>query len=423
MKKINKINKIWLENFKAYKEKTTLPLSSLTLLLGYNGSGKTSAILGLNLLSFLAKGKSLKSDSLSRNTKKIDFSFAKEYLPHYKSNSFRIGCSINSELQWHDLDITFDVTPSGLEIVEEKISNANGDFLYKARRNVDLKFRVQLFGSNIDDIEVDNHHSVFSQFYKPKIVKLIKSRVPHELFIITNEFRRTLSSIQFLYANLLDINLSSYTRFNLLKEDGTNLSSVLYHLCKDQSLKMEILDFIRETPSDRSIDLSFEITKDEKVRIEQHAIPYFSEGQLRLLAVAAALFSAPEGSLVVFDDVDASIDAIRAQKIIKDIDRISKYRNLQILLTSHNPALLDALPISDISDVTFNYRIPNVSASAIMQIDQLDTYPELISQGSLGKLMTSGIIRHYVEIKKTKEQKKAESLKWIDDFEKGTKSE
>ncbi len=204
---------------------------------------------------------------------------------------------------------------------------------------------------------------------------------------------------------------------------GSNLSSVLYHLCEELYLKEKILDFIRETPSDRSIDLGFEKTENNKVRIQQRTIPYFSEGQLRLLAVAAALFSVQEGSLVVFDDIDASLDVIRARKIIKDIYRISETRNLQILFTSHNPALLDALPIKAISDVVFSFRKPGENASSLIKIDQLDSYPELVSQGPLGELMTTGALRRYVEEKKTKEQKQADSLKWLDDFEKGTKTE
>jgi AAA15 family ATPase/GTPase len=423
MKRQAKIYRVWFENFKAYKEKTILPLSSITLLLGYNGSGKTSAILGLQLLSLLALGKSITRESLQRNTKKPDFGLATEYLSYYDQDTFQIGCSLDTKSKWKNLNIIFSVSKNGLEIIEETISNDSGEYLYQAKKKENKNFKAYFFLQNFDEVNVDNQRSIFSQFAKPKKGTFKDVGMQHELSLVTKDFQNALSEIHFLYANLLDWNLSSFTKYKTLREDGSNLSSVLYYLCEELSMKEKILNFIRENSSDRTIDLSFEKTENGKIRIEQYTIPYFSEGQLRLLATAAALFSAKEGSLVVLDDIDSSLDVIRAQKIIKDIYRISEIRNLQILFTSHNPALLDSLPIQAISDVVFSFRKPGESSSSLMKIDELETYPELISKGPLGKLMTTGALRRYVEERKTKEQKKADSLQWLDEFEKGTKSE
>lgn len=417
------IKQLWLENFKAYKEKTILPLSSFTTIIGYNGSGKTSAILGLQLLSLLAKGKSLKSASLRRNTKKKDLSFDPQYLSNYMSEYFKLGCSIEVDYALHDLNITFQVGPQGLEIVEETIKNENGEYLYQAKKDVGQDFKANLQLPHNDKLTVGNQEAVFVQLTKPEISKTLDFFFQQKLFTIAHRFKNVLSNIQFFYANLLDWNLSSYTRFKTLKEDGSNLASVLFYLCEDQQVKENIVKFIRETPKDQSIDLTFEKIQPNKIRIHQRTIPYFSEGQLRLLAVAAALYSAPEGSIVVFDDVASSLDAVRSPKLIKDIYRIGNNRNLQILLTSHNLPLLDELPVKAIPDVVFSYRIPDSGASSLIKIDQLDTYPELISQGPLGNLMRSGVIRKYVEEKRTNEQKKADSLKWLDEFEKGKKDE
>ena len=415
------VNKVWVENFKAYKEKTTLPLSALTTLIGYNGSGKTSVILGLHLLSFTAGGRALTTDSLRRNTKKFDLSYGTNYLSHVDNkNTFQIGCSIDTDSPWCNLAITFRTSNDGLRIIEEQIFNKTGDYLYQARKKNDQQLIVQISYPNPAELVLDNQYGVFAQLTKSEKFNSANLASYQKLIAVTKEFRKALSEIQFFYANLLDWNLSSYARLKILKEDGSNLASVLFHLCEERHLKDKILEFIRETPSDSSVDLRFEKINN-KIRIEQNTIPYFSEGQLRLLAIAATLYSSTEGSLLVFDDVDASIDVIRAQKLIKNIYRIGRNRNLQILLTSHNPALLDALPVNTISDVVFCYRKTD-HASSLIQLDQLETYPELISQGLLGNLMTSGSIKRYVEERKTKEQIKNESLKWLDDFEKGSDS-
>ncbi len=222
MNKPIKIEKVWFENFKAYKEKTILPMSSITLLLGYNGSGKTSAILGLQLLSFLAQGKSIKPDSLSRNTKKPDFSFATKYLSYYENDTFQIGCSIDTKFKWHNLNIILRVTPVGLEIIEETITDDNGEFLYQAIKKDNQNFKAHLFFPNYDEVDVDNRRSIFAQLAKLEKVKFKDLDVQQKLSIVTKEFRKALSGIQFLYANLLDWNLSSFTKFKSLREDGSN---------------------------------------------------------------------------------------------------------------------------------------------------------------------------------------------------------
>ena len=54
------LTKIELINFKSYK-KAILPLAPLTMLIGANASGKSNAIEGLRLLSWLAQGNRLSS--------------------------------------------------------------------------------------------------------------------------------------------------------------------------------------------------------------------------------------------------------------------------------------------------------------------------------------------------------------------------
>ena len=48
------LESIYLKDFKSYR-KATLPLVPLTLLIGANASGKSNAIEGLRLLSWLAE--------------------------------------------------------------------------------------------------------------------------------------------------------------------------------------------------------------------------------------------------------------------------------------------------------------------------------------------------------------------------------
>ena len=78
-----------------------------------------------------------------------------------------------------------------------------------------------------------------------------------------------------------------------------------------------------------------------------HATRYdatlLSDGTLRVLAIAAAVLSAP-GGLVVIEEIDNGVHPSRAGQLLNHVSRIAKERDLRVLISSHNPALLDALP-------------------------------------------------------------------------------
>jgi len=122
-----------------------------------------------------------------------------------------------------------------------------------------------------------------------------------------------------------------------------------------------------------------------------------SDGTLRVLSIAAAMLSAPEDSLVVIEEIDNGVHPSRARHLLKNIRDIAERRHLRVLLSTHNPALLDALPDSALPDVVFCYREPKDGSSRLLRLQDAPDYPELIAQGSLGALVTSGALERFVK--------------------------
>ena len=60
---------------------------------------------------------------------------------------------------------------------------------------------------------------------------------------------------------------------------------------------------------------------------------------------------------------------------------------MKILITTHNPTLLDALPDEIVSDCVFCYRDPVDGSSKLRKISDLPNYFDLLVQGSLGDLL------------------------------------
>jgi predicted ATPase len=151
------------------------------------------------------------------------------------------------------------------------------------------------------------------------------------------------------------------------------------------------------------------------------ATPYdaarLSDGTLRVLSIAAVLLSAPEESLVVIEEIDNGVHPSRASALLSRMAAIARKRNLRILISSHNPALLDALPDQAIPETEFCYRSPDDGSSQLIRLQDIPDYPELIAQGSVGHLMTRGLLERFVKQHPGTEVKKQQALDWLNSLD------
>jgi hypothetical protein len=100
--------------------------------------------------------------------------------------------------------------------------------------------------------------------------------------------------------------------------------------------------------------------------------------------------------------------------LLQNIQRVALERGLRVLLTSHNPALLDALPDSAIPHVVFCYRAPESGESCLLRLEDLSDYPELVARGPLGALLTDGIIDRFVKAQRSRAEKQSDALQWLE---------
>ena len=218
----------------------------------------------------------------------------------------------------------------------------------------------------------------------------------------------------------------SFAGDNELREDGSNLSSVLAKLCKQEQMKQSLLDFIRSLPEQDITDISFISTERSDVMVRLHEsfgnkeqkidAPLLSDGTLRVLSVGAVLLSAPEKSLVVIEEVDNGIHPSRADFLVKQIQNIVSRRGLRVLISSHNPALLDAA----LGDVLCCYRNPEDGSSRIVRLADMKRFPELVAQGSLGQLMTSNRLEKFLKDTTSEEKRKQAALSWLEQLSRET---
>lgn len=123
--------------------------------------------------------------------------------------------------------------------------------------------------------------------------------------------------------------------------------------------------------------------------------------------------SAPEGSLVVIEEVDNGVHPSRAHHLLDKLRSIAQRRHLRVLLSTHNPALLDALPDEAVADVVFCYRHPDTGASELVRMGDLPDSPELLVQAPLGNLMTSGVLDRFVKTYPGADVRKQKAAAWL----------
>jgi predicted ATPase len=232
-----------------------------------------------------------------------------------------------------------------------------------------------------------------------------------------------LSNIQFLDPQPASMRGYSFATERQLRGDGANLSGVLYNLCREKDSKTKVLKLIRSLPEQDIADISFINTPRGEVMVKlketfggqerEVDATVLSDGTLRVLAIAAGLLSAPEGGMVVIEEIDNGVHPSRTQNLLASIEETAEARSLNVLLTSHNPALLDALPPRAVKDVVFCYRDPLDGASSLVKLADIPRVPELLAQGTLGHLVTEGLIDSFVKSAPTEEERAARGEAWL----------
>lgn len=137
---------------------------------------------------------------------------------------------------------------------------------------------------------------------------------------------------------------------------------------------------------------------------------------LRVLAIAAALCGVPEHSIVVVEEIDNGIHPSRARDLVCGIRKIATKRNIQVVITTHNPALMDAIQPDELPDVLCCFRTSKDGTSQVRRLGDLPEFENMLLADRLGELTTSGKLDRSVKDPRTAEQFVADRVEWLKAF-------
>lgn len=444
---------ITLYDLKSYRY-ARLPLAPLTVLIGANASGKSNAIEGMRLLSWLAQGQRLSAIQYAVQGGDKVVRGRVEDLAFEQGELFGFGVETATD-EWNTLSMELTLRADGLHITAETLAHDGATVpIYSldqpsGQQGTDVGVAYNNFakGGKKPHVICSDQAAIFTQLTTPAAFdaahKMSRERIPP----VMKQLERWLSAMLFLDPVPAQMRDYAFPSDSVLQGNGKNVSAVLYNLWSeetqaqidlfesgDQSVistqedryfnRKPILDFIQSLPEQDISGLSFlqeprggvmvKLTETFGGRSKEYDASLLSDGTLRVLAIAAAMLSAPEGSLVIIEEIDNGVHPSRAHHLLQQIQQIAQERSLRVLLSTHNPVMLDALPDLAVPDVVFCYRDPEDGSSRLVRLADVPDYPELIAQGTLGHLMTSGTLERFVKYHPTGEERRQHALEWLD---------
>ncbi len=193
-----------------------------------------------------------------------------------------------------------------------------------------------------------------------------------------------------------------------LRSDAANVAGVLAALPKDQKQQVEstLTKYIKELP-ERDVRRVWADTvglfkTDAMLYCEEAWIRGgastkvdargMSDGTLRMLAILTALLTRPEGSILVIEEVDNGLHPSRSHLLLRILKELGARRQMDVLVTTHNPALLDALGPEMVPFVIVAHRDVESGESLLTLLEDIESLPKLLAGGSLGALSARGQI-------------------------------
>ena len=182
-----------------------------------------------------------------------------------------------------------------------------------------------------------------------------------------------------------------------LGDHGQNLPTVLESICADADRKQTLLSWFEElTPMDVQ---GFEFPRDPSGRVHLYITERngrkvsaysASDGTLRFLGILAALLNEGAGGIYFFEEIDNGIHPSRLWLLLDLIERQTAKGNIQVITTTHNPALLAWMNDETFEHTSVVYRDQYWSDSVIRPIADLYNLRELRESKGIEWLLTSG---------------------------------
>lgn len=399
------IKSIKLINWKSYED-STLYIDPLTILIGMNSSGKSNAIDALIFLSRISSGVGI-FQAISGDIAMSALRGGADWVCRENTNQFSLEVLMEYDNKEYEYSIKVEVGNTKALIVEEKLNQRSSNtktsrLFYTSLRdekllNIPTYFWTGKQGKG-QNFELNRNTSIL---FQSKSLQLRKK----EIIEITKNLSQILAGIFVL--DPIPNHMRDYSQLSeKLKTDGSNIAGVLAALDSEKKKEIEnkLTSYLKEIPekdiekvwaerigkfnTDAMLYCKEGWKEDSECIVDARGM---SDGTLRFLAIVVAMLTNDTNKLIVVEEVDNGLHPSRAKVLLNMLKELGKERNIDVVITTHNPALLDAAGTTMIPFITIAHR-GNNGQSELTLLEDISELPKLISIGNIGELATNGKI-------------------------------
>lgn len=402
------IEELRLTAFKSFRD-ARLPLRDLTLMIGRNGSGKSNAIDGLQVLAKLAQGEDIR-DAIEggRRREGSEIRGGARGCAPFGETAFSLGCRVRAGDERFDLDLTVQVEPD-VQVVAERLRSGERTLLATDAPNPDSADIVARY---------DNGKQGPNPAVPFRSTRLLTTQVATKVPSKTKAMQRVhhaadavIEALQAVFVlDPVPSLMRQYVpaRDTLLRRQADNLSAAIGSLLDDPETRDRLRELVRALPEQPVDGISVQPSPLGDVilaleeRFDGASVPVsarvMSDGMLRFLAFAAALLEEPllghdaaadrGRTMLVIEEIENGLHPSQAARVVELIRAESASRHVRTLATTHSPAILTALDASDHDGVLVCDRDAETGVSRLRRLVELPAYRQALAAGTLGDAVT-----------------------------------
>lgn len=399
------------KNFQSAEVDLSAPL---TILLGRNGSGKTNLIEGVEVMGALARGVPFHDITELGRGGTVEVRGGLLSCQRFGAGAFGLRLELpevrherGASRVAYDLEITAD--SAGIHFAGESM-HLDEKPLFTASPTEDDLLNVVYddFSPGPDSGKrLSGPESVLSRYSE----LIVGARAGPRRRIALEAAAAVFAQLRRPYVfELMPNEMRNYERIDpraQLTGNGSNLSSVLFSLRNGDGERAAALPritaAIRTIPEEPFREIGFAETPLDDVIAGLVAerdgaengtrlidARLLSNGTLRMLAVLSALESVSSGSRVVIEEFDTGLHPSRAEVLLTYVAAAASRRHLNVVLTTHNPAVMNAIEESQFPCVWICHRDDTLQAFRVTRLTEIEPAAITRLRGGLGDFISSG---------------------------------
>ncbi|GAA1853316.1 ATP-binding protein [Myceligenerans crystallogenes] len=399
------LTELRLTAFKSFRDQV-LPIDPTTILIGRNGSGKSNVLDALDVMARLVRG-----GTLAEALRPIRGG-ASGCAPH-GSDSFQLGCTVDSSEGQFRYDVGIRIRPR-VEIISERIAVTSGGDEWRNVIDIHAADGIEIL--SIKD-EPEQHVPAGRLSTGPIVNVRARSQFPSGKMggdaaqvVIAEALRSVFHLEPTPYSMREYVAADSFA----LERGAANISATLARFENSgDGRRLERLRSLVDVVSDLEIqklalirtsvnDVMLSVSEQVGPRVEDSTARELSDGILRLAAVGSALVAQRDEldlleplvdkptTTLVMEEIDNGLHPAQAERVLDLVRRTTAELGNRIVLTTHNPAFLDAATGEINSSVIVCYRDRETGRSMLSRVTDLPTYARDMTVGGIGEAVTRG---------------------------------